>query len=49
MIQRFVLRLLAFAQSVRYDVDGVRNDVLNLVSSIVILFILIVFAPLVLG
>ena len=49
MIQRFVLKALALAQCFRYDVEGVRNDVLAIVSGICFIFILVVFAPLVLG
>ena len=49
MIQSFVLKSLALVQSIRYDVEGVRNDVLSLVSCIFFILTLVVFAPLVLG
>lgn len=49
MIQRLVLKSLALAQSIRYDVEGVRNDVLSIVSGIFFILTLVVFAPLVLG
>lgn len=49
MIQRLVLKSLALAQSIRYDVEGVRNDVLSVVSGVFFILTLVVFAPLVLG
>lgn len=49
MIQRLVLKSLALAQSIRYDVDGIRNDVLSVVSGVFFILTLVVFAPLVLG
>lgn len=49
MIQRLVLKSLALVQSIRYDVEGVRNDVLSVVSSVFFILTLVVFAPLVLG
>lgn len=49
MIQRLVLKTLALAQSIRYDVEGVRNDVLSIVSGVFFILTLVLFAPLVLG
>lgn len=49
MIERLVLKSLALAQSFRYDVEGVRNDVLSVVSCVFFILTLVVFAPLVLG